>query len=431
MNNIQPIFSLAVIASVDDPSESNRVQCRVIGKHAGAIDTLNSVSTINDADLPWYNVLMPNTSASVSGTGSTIGLAPGSWVFGTYLDGENQQEAIIIGSLAGTSTVSSSEHTYEYPLSTGSDTPAAATGAAKTIRQPFAIDIPLATAPQLSSLSDDDKEESQSISTPDPEEWYGPVYPNNRVTQTASGHRIEYDDTPGKERIAQTHASGTTSQIINDGSKIESIVGDGFTVYNKNNTVYIVGNCNLAVDGDASMRVGGDYKLDIDGDMYTNVLGNRVTKVGLNDITEVLGKRELNIGKTDLLKVGQSQTVNVVDDQLVTIDGNQTIKVGVNRLDNVIGNSNIIVGKARQTTVTLNDESIALGSQLFTSTTNMKINCPEKITINTPIQQVSGDVIAGSGGVSLITHVHRQKDGNDKGGGSDTAASTSGTGVGS
>ena len=38
----------------------------------------------------------------------------------------------------------------------------------------------------------------------------------------------------------------------------------------------------------------------------------------------------------------------------------------------------------------------------------MKINCTEKITINTPLQQVSGDVHAGGANVSLITHVHPQ-----------------------
>lgn len=64
----------------------------------------------------------------------------------------------------------------------------------------------------------------------------------------------------------------------------------------------------------------------------------------------------------------------------------------------------------------------------MSSTNNMKINCTEKITINTPLQQVSGDVIAGSGDVSLITHVHRQKDGKkDAGGGIDTLPSTGGT----
>ena len=45
---------------------------------------------------------------------------------------------------------------------------------------------------------------------------------------------------------------------------------------------------------------------------------------------------------------------------------------------------------------------------LISSTNNMKINCTEKITINTPLQQVSGDVHAGGANVSLITHVHPQ-----------------------
>ena len=44
---------------------------------------------------------------------------------------------------------------------------------------------------------------------------------------------------------------------------------------------------------------------------------------------------------------------------------------------------------------------------------------------------MSGDVIAGSGGVSLITHIHKQNNGKENaGGGVDTAPSRGGTGPG-
>jgi hypothetical protein len=78
-----------------------------------------------------------------------------------------------------------------------------------------------------------------------------------------------------------------------------------------------------------------------------------------------------------------------------------------------------------------NSVTNVLGYSSLTSFNNMKINCGEKIHINTPIAQVSGDVLAGGGGVSLITHMHRQNNGNDTGGGVDTNQSIGGTGVGS
>ena len=61
----------------------------------------------------------------------------------------------------------------------------------------------------------------------------------------------------------------------------------------------------------------------------------------------------------------------------------------------------------------------------------MKISCPEKIHINTPNAKVSGDVLAGGDGVSLITHVHPQPnttvDATSQG---DTLVPVGGTGVG-
>jgi hypothetical protein len=154
------------------------------------------------------------------------------------------------------------------------------------------------------------------------------------------------------------------------------------------------------------------------------------TKIGGDTITEVVGKREFNIGTTDLLKVGNGQVISVGDDQLTDIGVNQISKVGATRTSNILANDVLVVGGERDTSITGNDYDICLSQKLISSNTNMKINCPEKIHINTPNAKVSGDVLAGGGSVSLITHVHTQKNGNDQGGGADTAPSTGGTGVG-
>lgn len=437
-NSLQSTFFLGVVEDVHDPMQINRVRVRVFGKHTEDITLLPTDS------LPWYNVLMPVTSASTSGAGQSIGLVNGSWVYGSFIDGEKEQEAIIIGSLSGKSTQTPYTGTGFtdpegiYPKSTGGDSSQAAGGDAQTLSQPFVTNIPVATPPQLSSLTDDEKAETESISSPDPADWYKPQYPYNNVTESESGHLLELDDTPGKERIGHTHASGTTSQIINDGSKIESIIGEGYTVYNKNNTVYIVGNCNLAVDGDVNMRVGGNYTIDVDGDMRTNVLGKRVTKIGGDDLTEVTGNSDTNISGSNLYKVGLSQTINVIDDQKMIVGGNQiNIIEGMKETtarngqdDHIYVTHNTLIEGKRETSVTGNDDLECLSQLKIMSSNNMKLTCPEKIHINTPIAKIAGDVLAGNGGVSLITHLHTQKDGNDAGGGIDTTPSIGGTGVG-
>ena len=429
-----PQFFIGVVEDIHDPSRLNRVRARIFGKHTEDITLLPTES------LPWYNVVMPVTSASTSGVGQTIGLVQGSWVFGTFIDGPNEQEALILGSLPGESTRATEDGegfkdpSGVYPKQTGTDTPNSATDSiSDSFKNRLAqrvTDIPIATRPKLSTLSDDEKPEDTAVSLPDPETYYQPEYPYNNVTQTECGHIIEQDDTPGYERLSTTHCSGTSSDIISDGSKIETIVGDGYTVHSKDNTVYIVGKCNLAVDGDVNVKCGGNYVIDVEGDMITNVLGNVKTKIGGDSVTELVGKREFNIGTTDLLKVGDGQVIDIGDDQQLTIGVNQNIKVGATRTENILANNVLVVGGERNTSITGNDYDICLAQKLISSSNNMKINCPEKIHINTPNAKISGDVLAGGGGVSLITHVHTQKNGNDNGGGADTAPATSGTGVG-
>ena len=429
-----PQFFIGVVEDIHDPSRLNRVRTRIFGKHT------EDKTLLPTGKLPWYNVVMPVTSASTSGIGQTLGLVQGSWVFGTFIDGPNEQDALILGSLPGESTkpVQDGEGFKDpeliYPKASGPDTPnAAAQPNASVYKNRVAqrvVNIPIATRPQLSSLSDEAKPKDESVSLPDPQTYHQPQYPYNKVTQTESGHIIEQDDTPGYERLSSTHCSGTSTDVIHDGSKIDTIVGDGYSVYSKDNTVYIVGNCNLAVDGDVNVKCGGNYVIDVEGDMITNVLGNVKTKIGGDAITEVVGKREFNVGTTDLLKVGDGQTISIGDDQLTEIGVDQILKVGANRSSNVLTNDTLIVGGERSTSITGNDYDICLSQKLMSSNNSMSINCPKKIFINTPNAKVSGDVLAGNGGVSLITHVHTQKNGNDNGGGADTAPSTSGTGVG-
>ena len=95
-----PQFFIGVVEDINDPSQLNRVRVRIFGKHT------EDLTLLPTANLPWYNVVMPVTSASTSGVGQTLGLVQGSWVFGTFIDGPNEQEALILGSLPGESTES-------------------------------------------------------------------------------------------------------------------------------------------------------------------------------------------------------------------------------------------------------------------------------------------------------------------------------------
>jgi hypothetical protein len=87
---------LGVVEDRMDPIGMNRVRVRIFGIHP-ADNTM-----LNTGDLPWALVLMPNTTGGVSGLGATPhGLVEGSWVFGTFLDGDNAQQPLVLGTILG------------------------------------------------------------------------------------------------------------------------------------------------------------------------------------------------------------------------------------------------------------------------------------------------------------------------------------------
>lgn len=153
-------------------------------------------SILATKDLPWATVMMPTTSASVQGIGSNHELIVDSWVVGFFRDGPSAQDPIVMGSIA-TSTDG-------------------------------IIDIPV-----------------EAQNNP----------PDNKVHKTERGHLIEYDNTPGNERINITHSTGTTININPDGT---------VNIHSSNNTVDVIGNTtihgNLLVNG--TTHSTGDVSTD-------------------------------------------------------------------------------------------------------------------------------------------------------------------------
>jgi hypothetical protein len=85
-----------VVEDRNDPEKLGRCRVRIFGYH---IDDTNILPT---GDLPWALPIQPITSAATSGVGnSPVGIVPGSWVVGFFLDGEDAQQPVIMGTIAG------------------------------------------------------------------------------------------------------------------------------------------------------------------------------------------------------------------------------------------------------------------------------------------------------------------------------------------
>ena len=90
------IWFIGVVEDRQDPYLIGRVRVRCFGHHTG------SKLQLPTEDLPWAQVMLPVTSAGISGIGqSPIGLVEGSHVFGFFRDGEARQEPVVMGSMPG------------------------------------------------------------------------------------------------------------------------------------------------------------------------------------------------------------------------------------------------------------------------------------------------------------------------------------------
>lgn len=125
--------------------------------------------------LPWATVIMPVTSAAYQGIGGNHHLEVGSWVVGFFRDGPSAQDPMIMGSVA----------TQENGIK----------------------DLP-----------------SSSSTT-------------NKVHHTKAGHKIEFENKEGDERIIVQHAKGAT--IIIDKDNNITVANSGTTTISSSGQITI------------------------------------------------------------------------------------------------------------------------------------------------------------------------------------------------
>lgn len=207
----------AFVESISDPEKLGRVQCRAVGWHT---DDTNVLKT---EDLPWATVLLPTTSASYKGVGSTHELEVGSCVFGVFRDGSSAQDMLVLGSI--------STRTEEIP-----------------------------DLPELARLA--------------------PSYPNNKVHRTNAGHTVEYDNTVGSERIQITHKdnhiirmTGSEMEFIHKSGTIIEILEDGtIKLDSANDTIQMFGNTSITGTLDVTGEVTGN-NVTLSGHTHTDTAG--------------------------------------------------------------------------------------------------------------------------------------------------------------
>jgi len=175
------------------------------------------------------------------------------------------------------------------------------------------------------------------------------IYPNSQVKETASGHIIETDDTPGGERVMIRHRTGSGVEMRADGTVVygsvantirvtahdEKVIvdGDGELHYNGNLKLKVSGDFDLEVGGDFNVKVEGDvdqtikrgYKQDIGGSKEVQIIESKSETIGIDATTFIHGNNTSIIKKSNGLFVGEDQAQNIGGTLVMTAEKEITL----------------------------------------------------------------------------------------------------------
>jgi uncharacterized protein (DUF2345 family) len=158
----------------------------------------------------------------------------------------------------------------------------------------------------------------------EPPSGYSARYPYNRVIETASGHSIELDDTPGGERIMIWHRDGSYVQITGT-STTHKNMSDAYHINERNNHVYIGGNNIVTIEGDSYVLIKGDKVEEIEGNYKQIVHGN--VQIGGGGRVEINGADRTDIRSASLSLDSNVENLNIRTGKNIVFESGESFNV--------------------------------------------------------------------------------------------------------
>ena len=185
--------------------------------------------------------------------------------------------------------------------------------------EPNEVNTPrLARGVKRGTITEDQENDKSFLITPtgkmvnQPENPYGAVYPFNKVEESESGHIQEVDDTPGAERLKESHRTGTFYEIHPDGTKVTKVVKDNFEVTVGDDYTKVEGACAIHVQGDAELFCAKDVKTVAMGNISAFALKKAdITSIGSCSITGLTECTVGALGSAKLSSFGEAKVFSV------------------------------------------------------------------------------------------------------------------------
>jgi len=173
------------------------------------------------------------------------------------------------------------------------------------------------------------KESQRTIGVPiaiDGRHWdqptvpYGAKYPYNYVEESESGHYREVDDTPGYERLHTYHRSGTFEEIDVNGTKVTKIVGDNYTILDRNGFISISGDANVTVTGNINIMCQSDANIEVTGSAEMKIGGS--LDIGVARDMNIAVEGDFSLWANGKMNLQSKQNANIRTDNNMFLSSN-------------------------------------------------------------------------------------------------------------
>ena len=322
-----PLWFVGVVENRIDPRKEGRVQVRAFGVHG-------TNAQVPTERLPWAICIAGNYDPNYP-------IPPlNSWVFGFFLDGRDAQQPMILGLIPTqmTSLIDPEANGWGVIPSENVDLDSQGSraidfGQPQNSRKARGEEIQNTGVllQEVNRLDADFSSAVEGLNVQEPAPAYNTQYPYNRVIETAAGHSIELDDSPGGKRITIFHNTGSFIEIDNEGIMNVKATGDLFLSSMKNVIIIAEGRQMVKVKGDAIISVDGSMIHEVKGDMQQIVRGNYELSVAgqlnLNGSEEIQARAakvrlESNV---EGINLKSAKKINIQSGEVINIKSGQGI----------------------------------------------------------------------------------------------------------
>ena len=198
-----------------------------------------------------------------------------------------------------------------------------------------------------------------------PNSAYSARYPFNHVYESESGHLIERDDTPGKERLHWYHRSGTFTEFHPAGMRVDRTNAHRYNIVTGNYESIISGEEKKAITSDYTLNLGGRLTLksgkdiSITSDTGDVVIDSNVLNTYIGGKNIILDAKNTLIlrGGNKIIREGNSSEESIGNLGL-SVSGGYSVSSGSMGLSTGVGSLKLTSGGALQQTVAGNSEEI-------------------------------------------------------------------------